>query len=136
MVAVPPGTFVMGSPDVEQRWEGYDGEEEPQHEARIDHVLAMGRAAVTVDAFSAFITDTNYDMGESARVPLGQDPLRARFVSQKQTSTPADTSVSRGSSCLAFARGGGCHCGAFVTARRFRARGVRGASTAPLLSRA
>ncbi|MGH7023230.1 MAG: SUMF1/EgtB/PvdO family nonheme iron enzyme [Caulobacteraceae bacterium] len=66
MVAIPPGRFMMGSPDDEARWEGYDGEEEPQHEVKIDHLFALGRGAVTVDAFASFIADTNYDMGNSA----------------------------------------------------------------------
>ena len=66
MVAIPPGRFTMGSPDTEARWEGYDGEEEPQHEVEIEHVFAMGRGAVTLDAFSAFIADTGHDMGQSA----------------------------------------------------------------------
>jgi len=71
MVAIPPGRFVMGSPDTEKRWEGYDGEEEPRHEVKIDHVFAVGRGAVTLDAFSAFIADTHHDMGESAFVLNG-----------------------------------------------------------------
>ena len=71
MVAIPPGRFTMGSPDTEERWEGYDGEEEPRHDVEIDHVFVLGRAAVTVGAFSAFIADTNYDMGESAFVMDG-----------------------------------------------------------------
>ena len=71
MVAIPPGRFTMGSPDGEERWEGYDGEEEPRHEVSIGHVFALGRGAVTVDAFSAFIADTNYDMGESAFIRNG-----------------------------------------------------------------
>ncbi|MGH7009739.1 MAG: formylglycine-generating enzyme family protein, partial [Caulobacteraceae bacterium] len=71
MVAIPPGRFTMGSPDDEERWEGYDGAEEPVHEVAIDHVFALGRGAVTVDAYAAFIAETNYDMGESAFVLNG-----------------------------------------------------------------
>jgi len=69
MVAVPPGRFLMGSPTGEERWVGYDGEEEPVHEVRIDHVVAIGRSAVTVDAFAAFVAETNHDAGDSAHVP-------------------------------------------------------------------
>ncbi|HXQ16408.1 MAG TPA: SUMF1/EgtB/PvdO family nonheme iron enzyme [Caulobacteraceae bacterium] len=71
MVAIPPGHFTMGSPDTEERSEGYDGEEEPSREVEIVHVFALGRGAVTLDAFSAFIADTNHDMGESASVLNG-----------------------------------------------------------------
>ena len=39
----------MGSPSSEERWSGYDGREEPQHEVTIAHTLALGkRYAVTV----------------------------------------------------------------------------------------
>jgi formylglycine-generating enzyme required for sulfatase activity len=71
MVAIPPGRFLMGSPDGEERWEGYDSEEEPRHEVQIDHVFALGRGPVTVDAFSAFINDAGHDMGKSAFVLTG-----------------------------------------------------------------
>ncbi|HXQ13915.1 MAG TPA: SUMF1/EgtB/PvdO family nonheme iron enzyme [Caulobacteraceae bacterium] len=71
MVAIPPGGFTMGSPHAEERWEGYDGDEEPRHEVTIAHVFALGRGAVTLDAFSAFIAETNHDMGESAHVLNG-----------------------------------------------------------------
>ena len=68
MVAIPPGRFLMGSPDTEARWEGYDGEEEPRHDVHIDYVLALGRGPVTVDEFSAFITETQRPMGDRAFV--------------------------------------------------------------------
>jgi formylglycine-generating enzyme required for sulfatase activity len=71
MVAIPPGRFTMGSPDTDERSENYDGEEEPLHEVEIEHVFALGRAAVTRDAFSAFIAETNHDMGDSAFVLNG-----------------------------------------------------------------
>ena len=71
MVAIPPGRFKMGSPDTEERQELYDGEEEPQHDVQIEHVFALGRGAVTRDAFAVFIADTNYDMGPSAFVLIG-----------------------------------------------------------------
>ncbi len=71
MVAIPAGRFKMGSPDTEERAELYEGEEEPQHEVQIEHVFALGRGAVTRDAFAAFIADTNHDMGQSAFVLIG-----------------------------------------------------------------
>jgi formylglycine-generating enzyme required for sulfatase activity len=72
MVAIPPGRFTMGSPDTEQRWDGYDGEEVPQHDVTIEHVFALGRGAVTLGAFAAFVADTNHDMGDSAYVLHGE----------------------------------------------------------------
>ena len=66
MVAIPPGRFTMGSPDSEERWDSYDGEEEPRHDVNIEHVFALGRTAITLDTFSAFVADTNHEMGDSA----------------------------------------------------------------------
>jgi formylglycine-generating enzyme required for sulfatase activity len=71
MVAIPPGRFVMGSSDSEARWDLYQGEEEPLHEVEIDYVFALGRVAVTLDAFAAFIADSGHDMGDSAVVLNG-----------------------------------------------------------------
>ena len=71
MVAIPPGRFTMGLLGTEERSEGYDGEEEPRHDVEIAHVFALGRGAVTLGAFSAFIAETNHDMGESAFVLNG-----------------------------------------------------------------
>jgi formylglycine-generating enzyme required for sulfatase activity/DNA-binding winged helix-turn-helix (wHTH) protein len=70
IVAIPPGRFMMGSPENEGRQylHSYNGQEEPQHEVKIDYVFAIGVSAVTVDVFSVFIADTNYDMGEGAVV--------------------------------------------------------------------
>ena len=52
MVVVPPGTFMMGSPDTE---EGRDGEEGPQHEVTIDYALAVGVHEVTFDEWDACV---------------------------------------------------------------------------------
>lgn len=46
MVIIPGGTFIMGSPPSEQRWDGYDGREEPQHPVTIQPFL-MGKYPVT-----------------------------------------------------------------------------------------
>jgi formylglycine-generating enzyme required for sulfatase activity len=53
MVAVPPGRFLMGSPSTEERWHGYDGREEPQHEVAIDYSFALGQHAVTFAEWDA-----------------------------------------------------------------------------------
>jgi formylglycine-generating enzyme required for sulfatase activity len=60
MVLFPPGKFLMGSPpDQEGRWETHEG---PQHEVLIHEPFAMGRFAVTVAEFTAFIEATDYPM--------------------------------------------------------------------------
>ncbi len=61
MVVIPPGKFLMGSPSNEERWSGYDGEEEPQHEVSIAHPLAVGKYPVTVGEFRRFVEATGHD---------------------------------------------------------------------------
>jgi len=73
MVTLPPGKFLMGSPETEERWEGYEGREEPQHEVRIDYSFALGRYAVMVDEFAAFVAESGHDMGASARIFNGKE---------------------------------------------------------------
>lgn len=68
MVTIPPGKFLMGSPKSEERWDGYDGREEPQHEVRIDYAFALGRFELTGEEFAAFISETKHDMGNSAYI--------------------------------------------------------------------
>ena len=52
MVVVPPGTFMMGSPDTE---EGRDGDEGPQHEVTIGYAFAAGVYEVTFDEWDACV---------------------------------------------------------------------------------
>ncbi len=70
MIAIPPGRFLMGAPASE---EGSRDAERPQHEVRIDYAFALGQHTVTVDAFKAFVTETNHDTGKSAYVWNGKD---------------------------------------------------------------
>jgi formylglycine-generating enzyme required for sulfatase activity len=77
MVTIPPGTFLMGSPATEERWQGYDGREEPQHEVRIEYSFGLGRFAVTVDEFAAFVGDSGHDMGASAYIWTDKGPVDA-----------------------------------------------------------
>lgn len=65
MVVVPAGTFTMGSPDTEERWSGYKGEEEPQHQVTISQPFAVGRFAVTVEEFTAFVNATSRKMPDT-----------------------------------------------------------------------
>ena len=60
MVVVPAGRFTMGSPANEA---GRSDREGPQHPVSIAQSLAVGRFAVTVDQFAAFVTDTRHDIG-------------------------------------------------------------------------
>ncbi len=49
LVVIPPGKFMMGSPKSEERWSGYDGREEPQHEVTIPKPFAVARYAITFE---------------------------------------------------------------------------------------
>ena len=57
LVVIPTGSFMMGSPANE---EGHRASEEPQREVKIDAGFALGRDAVTVAEFRAFIDDASY----------------------------------------------------------------------------
>lgn len=56
MVAIPPGRFLMGSPSNEERWSGYDGREEPQHEVTIEYTFALGQHTVTFAEWDAALS--------------------------------------------------------------------------------
>jgi formylglycine-generating enzyme required for sulfatase activity len=60
MVVVPAGSFTMGSPIRET---GRFNDEGPQHTVKVGKPLAAGKFHVTVDQFSAFVTETGYDPG-------------------------------------------------------------------------
>ncbi|MFP4299325.1 MAG: SUMF1/EgtB/PvdO family nonheme iron enzyme [Spirulinaceae cyanobacterium] len=46
MVYIPGGSFEMGSPSDEKRWDRYDGREEPQHQVTLQPFF-MGKYAIT-----------------------------------------------------------------------------------------
>jgi formylglycine-generating enzyme required for sulfatase activity len=72
MVVVPPGTFVMGSPDNEPERESIQkGTESPQHEMTIASAFAVGRHAITRGQFAAFVNNTNYKTDGGAHVWTG-----------------------------------------------------------------
>ncbi|MXV96136.1 MAG: formylglycine-generating enzyme family protein [Gemmatimonadetes bacterium] len=52
MVVLPPGSFVMGSPDTE---EGRYNDEGPQHEVTIDYAFAVGVYEVTFEEWDACV---------------------------------------------------------------------------------
>ena len=68
MVVVPAGSFMMGSPPDEERWDGYDGSEEPQHTVTISAPFAVGRFAITFDEWDAART-----AGGVAHTPEDED---------------------------------------------------------------
>jgi formylglycine-generating enzyme required for sulfatase activity len=70
MIVIPRGKFLMGAPANE---EGSRDDERPQHEVRIDYAFALGQHTVTVDAFKAFVAETNHDTGKSAFVWTGNE---------------------------------------------------------------
>jgi formylglycine-generating enzyme required for sulfatase activity len=76
MVALPTGEFMMGSPPDEryrQRVEGL-----PRHVV-IARRIAIGRFEVTVDQFSAFVTETGMTVGNTCRVIVEFDGSTAVF---------------------------------------------------------
>lgn len=68
---------MMGSPASEERWEDYDGSEDPQHEVAIDYPLFVGKYAVTVAEFSSFVDATGYTLPNEIW-SLEDDGLRLR----------------------------------------------------------
>lgn len=59
MVVVPPGSFVMGSPDSEP---GRNDDESPLHRVSIAHAPAVGKFEVTRGEFARFAGETGYDV--------------------------------------------------------------------------
>ncbi len=59
MVVVPAGSFMMGSPS----GEAGDADESPSHVVAISKPFAVGKLHVTVDQFTAFVTERRYDAG-------------------------------------------------------------------------
>ena len=56
LVLIPPGKFMMGSPETEED----RNEDEVQHEVTISKAFYMGVTHVTVDQFAAFVKDSGY----------------------------------------------------------------------------
>ncbi len=55
MVTIPPGAFLMGSPNSEERPVAYDGREEPQHDVQIEYRYALSNYPVTFADWDAAI---------------------------------------------------------------------------------
>lgn len=58
MVVIPPGSFVMGSPENEAGREEAEG---PRRRVTVDQAFALGRHPVTVGEFAAFVEETGHD---------------------------------------------------------------------------
>ncbi len=65
MVVIPPGEFVMGSPEAETTREEVPDEyakwERPQHTVRIDRPFALGKYEITRAEFAAFVRKTGHE---------------------------------------------------------------------------
>ena len=62
MVAVPPGTFLMGSPASESERFDFEG---PQHQVTISNPFAVGKYEVTREQFEKFVESTGHDASSS-----------------------------------------------------------------------
>ncbi len=77
MVVIPPGVFMMGSPDCE---EGHCDDEGPRHEVTIPHALAVGSYPVTFEAWDFAQADKDWTSvtGAKPRKPDDQKWGRGR----------------------------------------------------------
>jgi formylglycine-generating enzyme required for sulfatase activity len=75
MVVVPAGSFTMGSRASEA---GRSDNEGPQHGVKITKAFAVGKFHVTVDQFTAFATETDYDAGTKCHVFEGSSKLEEK----------------------------------------------------------
>ena len=75
MIAIPAGSFTMGSPESETSREGvpekYASRERPQHQVRIPRPFALGKYEVTRAQFSVFVGATGHQTGNSCWVDTG-----------------------------------------------------------------
>ena len=69
-VLLPPGTFLMGSPADEHGRLAVEG---PQRVVTIEKVFAVGKFAVTVDQFAAFIAESGHPVGTACKQWDGKD---------------------------------------------------------------
>jgi formylglycine-generating enzyme required for sulfatase activity len=62
MKVIPPGGFMMGSPDHEKERDKAEG---PQHEVTIARALGVGKFEVTFGEFAAFVRESGHETGDS-----------------------------------------------------------------------
>ncbi len=64
MVVVPPGDFMMGSPDSEEKRYYSEG---PRHKVTIANKFAVGKFEITRAQFATFVNETGHDIGKKCR---------------------------------------------------------------------
>jgi formylglycine-generating enzyme required for sulfatase activity len=72
LVVIPPGEFLMGSPDTDP--EAYDAEK-PQHRVRIAYPLAVGRYPVTFEEYDHFCERTRRQLPDDSGSGRGRRPV-------------------------------------------------------------
>jgi formylglycine-generating enzyme required for sulfatase activity len=72
MVVVPPGSFMMGSPETEA---GREKDEGPQRRVTITKAFAVGRLEITRAQYAAFATATGRDTPSSCYVLSGSEVI-------------------------------------------------------------
>jgi formylglycine-generating enzyme required for sulfatase activity len=72
MVVVPPGRFVMGSPDSEP---GHVATEGPQHVVTIDRAFAVGKFEITFDDWEACVAERRCARLDDSGFGRGQRPV-------------------------------------------------------------
>ncbi len=72
MVSIPPGNFLMGSPESEAE---RDSDEGPQHEVTIDYAFEIGKYEVTFDEYDVFAKQTNRQLPDDEGWGRGNRPV-------------------------------------------------------------
>lgn len=80
---IPPGEFMMGSPESLRKHKGWMADPEIQHEVRITRPFYVGAHEVPLAAFRAFIDETGYetDAEKGSEGDLGMNPKTRKFQS-------------------------------------------------------
>lgn len=85
MVVIPPGSFVMGSPNEEK---GRYPSEGPQHPVTIPVAFAVSKYEITVDQFKAFVMATGRDLGSSCWTYVNGDFVEKPGINWKAPGFP------------------------------------------------
>ena len=72
MAVIPPGRFLMGSPEHEPERDDHEG---PQHEVTIESRFALGRFPVTFAEYDVFCDETDRDKPEDEGWGRGRRPV-------------------------------------------------------------
>ena len=117
MVLVPPGTFLMGSPQEEierlrerraarklkharqQIWLERLSSEGPQHQVTIDKPYYLGATEVTVGQFRAFVAATGHVTEAEKQGPAASRPHKSNKFSRKSLSSADPTTAHTDDTC-------------------------------------